>query len=82
MRSVPSIDEDSIKEHVDRYERYVDLCEKKKALVVQFKEIKKQAQKERVSKVDNQNQMFKKINADIECIMDGGAKENINGNNY
>jgi hypothetical protein len=34
MRAVPNIDEDSTREHVQRYERYLDFCEQKKSLVL------------------------------------------------
>jgi hypothetical protein len=34
MRCVPSIDEEDIKEHNARHDKYVDLCEEKKKLVI------------------------------------------------
>jgi hypothetical protein len=41
MRAVPNIDVDSIKEHIARYDKYLDLTESKKQVLLQYKDAKK-----------------------------------------
>jgi hypothetical protein len=42
MRAVPNSDDDLIRNHIAHHEKYLDLCEKKKQLLNEYKEVKKE----------------------------------------
>eukprot|EP00347_Sterkiella_histriomuscorum_P015281 403357622 len=79
MRAVPTIDDQAIKLHINKYERYLDLTEQKKQTLFAYKEAKKKKQQETIHKIDNQNRLFGKINSDLDLIIgdfDGQQNEN------
>ena len=55
MKAVPNIDEDGVKEHIQRHEKYLQLCEEKKTALAEFKELKKLQKQQRVARVEDQN---------------------------
>ena len=66
LRCVPNIDDEGVKSHVRAYDTYLELCEFKKTLLVQYKEAKKKAQADRVTKLDTHNKMYSKLNSDLD----------------
>ena len=69
-RAVPTADEDTIKEHIETFQKVQDLIEKKKDLMKQYKEAKKAS--EVGSKIDAENSLYGKLNGDLD--LDGVAK--------
>ena len=69
-RAVPTADEETIKEHIDVFQKMQDMIERKKELMKQYKEAKKAS--EVGSKIDAENSLYGKLNGDLD--LDGVAK--------
>lgn len=69
-RAVPTADEETIKEHVEAFQKMQDMIEKKKDLMKQYKEAKKAS--EIGSKIDAENSLYGKLNSDLD--LDGAQK--------
>lgn len=63
-RAVPTADEESIKAHVQTFQHVQELIEKKKKLLQEYKELKKDQLKPK-SKVDSRNLMYTRLNGDL-----------------
>jgi hypothetical protein len=55
------------------------LTESKKSLLQSYKEAKKRVTKERISKIDSQNQLYQRVNAELD-LNTHQQKENTSGN--
>ena len=53
MRAVPNVEEDGVREHADKYDRYLEWVDEKKQGLAQYKEAKKRKEKERIARVDS-----------------------------
>lgn len=70
-RACPTIDEDEIHEHIINFQRIQDYVEKKKELMKQYKEAKKQSEVR--GRVDTTNPLYSRLNSDLN--LDGGQQK-------
>lgn len=72
-RAVPMADEESIQTHIEVFQKVQELLEKKKGLMKQYKEVRKQSDSMKsASRVDSQNNLFSKLNNDLQLIIGDG----------
>ena len=50
---------------------------RKKELLLEYKEAKKKVTREKISKVDTDNQVYRRLNSDLDKV---GVKENTHSN--
>lgn len=78
-RSVPTADEDSVREHWMAYDIYLDLTERKKRLITEYKQRKEEQKLNKLRRIDSG--VYKRLNSDLD-LSDNKANKRSNSIKY